>query len=212
MLLALDTSSPQVSVALARDADVLDEAASEQTMKHGEQLAPMVAALLERTGTDRGELTAIAAGVGPGPFTGLRVGLVTARTLGHVLGIPVYGVCSLDVLAAEAVLTGDVAEDFVVATDARRREVYWARYGPRAERLTDPAVDRPLDVDWAGPVVGEGASLYPATFPLGLAPERPSAGWLARLVAEERATLLEPEPMYLRRPDAVAPGKPKSVS
>jgi tRNA threonylcarbamoyladenosine biosynthesis protein TsaB len=212
VLLALDTSSPQVSVALADGADVVAEAASAQTMKHGEQLAPLIASLLEQAGLVRQDLTAIAAGVGPGPFTGLRVGLVTARTLGFVLDIPVYGVCSLDVLACEAVLTGEVSEDFVVATDARRREVYWARYSGAAERLTEPAVDRPLDVDWAGPVVGEGAVLYEATFPLGLSPERPSAAWLARVVAEERAELVDPEPMYLRRPDAVAPAKPKRVS
>lgn len=212
MLLAIDTSSPQVSVALADGVDVAAEAASSHTMKHGEQLAPLVAGLLEQTGLVRQDLTAIAVGVGPGPFTGLRVGLVTARTLALVLEIPVYGVCSLDVLAVEAVATGEVAEEFVVATDARRREVYWARYSGEAERLTEAAVDRPLDVDWAGPVVGEGASLYPATFPLGLVPERPSAGWLARVVAEERAVLLDPEPMYLRRPDAVAPTRPKRVS
>ena len=88
MLLALDTSSPQVCVALADGTDVLVELVSEQTMKHGEQLAPLLVRALETSGIDRRDLTAIAVGVGPGPFTGLRVGLVTARTLGFVLGIP----------------------------------------------------------------------------------------------------------------------------
>ena len=97
-------------------------------MQHGEQLAPLVDRALERAGIVRQDLTAIGVGVGPGPFTGLRVGLVTARTLGFVLDLPVYGVCTLDVLAVEAVDTGTVGGDFVVATDARRREVYLASY------------------------------------------------------------------------------------
>lgn len=212
MLLALDTSSPRVTVALADGVDVAAERASEQTMRHGEQLAPLLEAVLADAGASRGDVTAIGVGVGPGPFTGLRVGLVTARTLAHVWSVPVYGVCSLDVLAVEAVDTGAVAQEFVVATDARRREVYWAAYSPTGERRGDPAVDRPLEVATELPVVGEGAVLYPAPFPLGLGPERPSAGWLARVVAEERAELLDPEPLYLRRPDAVAPGARKPVS
>jgi tRNA threonylcarbamoyladenosine biosynthesis protein TsaB len=212
MLLAFDTSSPQVSVALADGADVRASRASEQTMRHGEQLAPLVAAVLDDAGATRADLTAIAVGVGPGPFTGLRVGLVTARTLAHVLEIPVYGVCSLDVLAVEAVATAVVDEEFLVATDARRREVYWARYSATGERLAGPAVDRPLDVTWPGPVVGEGGRLYPAAFPLGLDPRRASAAWLARTVAEELAELVDPEPLYLRRPDALTPGARKQVS
>jgi len=212
VLLAFDTSSPQVTVALADGDDVVAEQASGQTMKHGEQLAPLIAAVLDSAGRTRRDLTAIGVGVGPGPFTGLRVGLVTARTLGYVLGIPVHGVCSLDVLAVEAVASGAVSSDFLVATDARRKEVYWAMYDASGARRTDPAVDRPGDVETEHPVVGEGAQLYPMAFPSGVRPLRPSAAWLARAVAGGRAELLKPEPMYLRRPDAVAPGKPKSVS
>ena len=212
MLLALDTSSPQVCVALADGEDVLVELVSEQTMKHGEQLAPLIVRVLATAGIDRKDLTAIAVGVGPGPFTGLRVGLVTARTLGFVLGIPVHGVCSLDVLAAEALGTGAVSSTFLVTTDARRKEVYWATYDAAGARLTDPAVDRPGDVETEHPVVGEGAVLYPMAFPSRVGPTRPSAGWLARAVAGGRVPVVEPEPMYLRRPDAVAPGPPKAVS
>src|SRR5512142_1987226 len=97
-------------------------------MKHGEQLAPLIEQALAQAGAGRQDLTAIAVGVGPGPFTGLRVGLVTARTLGFVLDIPVRGVCSLDVLAVEAADSGAVSGHFVVATDARRKEVYLASY------------------------------------------------------------------------------------
>ncbi|MEJ7832094.1 MAG: tRNA (adenosine(37)-N6)-threonylcarbamoyltransferase complex dimerization subunit type 1 TsaB, partial [Nocardioides sp.] len=117
MLLTFDTSSPTVTVALHDGADVVVELVSEQAMKHGEQLAPLIEQALRDAGIGRQDLTAIGAGVGPGPFTGLRVGLVTARTLAFVLDLPVYGVCSLDVLAVEAAATGVIVGDFVVATD-----------------------------------------------------------------------------------------------
>jgi len=212
VLLAFDTATPYVSVALHDGEDVLVELTSERPMKHGEQLAPLIEQALGRAGLVRQDLTAIAVGVGPGPFTGLRVGLVTARTLGFVLDIPVHGVCSLDVLAVEAVDTGAVSGHFVVTTDARRKEVYLASYDADAKRLHGPLVEHPGAAATDLPVVGEGAVLYPASFPHAVGPVRPSAGWLARMVTEERAELRDPEPLYLRRPDAVAPGKPKPVS
>lgn len=211
LLLALDTATPYVTVALHDGSDVVAELVSERAMKHGEQLAPLVAAALEQTRAVRQDLTAVAAGVGPGPFTGLRVGLVTARTLGFVLDVPVYGVCSLDVLAAEAA-DGGIGTDFCVATDARRKEVYLATYDAGGTRLDGPVVERPAVVATERPVVGEGAVLYPDSFPDARGPVRPGAGWLARVVTEERAELLDPEPLYLRRPDAEMPGKPKQVS
>jgi tRNA threonylcarbamoyladenosine biosynthesis protein TsaB len=213
VLLAFDTSSPTVSVALHDGADVVTEHTSQRVMKHGEQLAPLIETALGAAGIVRQDLTAIAVGVGPGPFTGLRVGLVTARTLGYVLDLPVYGVCSLDVLAVEAVDTGAVDDgEFAVATDARRKEVYLARYDGQARRLSGPVVDKPAVLATDGPVVGEGAGLYPDAFPAGRGPRRPSAGWLARTVTDERAELRDPEPLYLRRPDAVAAHAPKKVS
>src|SRR5690349_8916195 len=115
-------------------------------MKHGEQLAPLIDGVMRQVGIVRQDLTALAVGVGPGPFTGLRVGLVTARTLAFVLEIPVYGVCSLDVLAVEAVATGAVGGEFVVATDARRKEVYLASYDEEGRRMAGPVVDRPADL------------------------------------------------------------------
>ena len=108
MLLAFDTATPLVTVALHDGEDVVCELVSERPLQHGEQLAPLIDRALRETGLVRQDLTAIGVGVGPGPFTGLRVGLVTARTLGYVLEIPVYGVCTLDVLAIEAVDTGAV--------------------------------------------------------------------------------------------------------
>jgi tRNA threonylcarbamoyladenosine biosynthesis protein TsaB len=213
VLLAFDTATPFVSVAVHDGEDVVVELRSDRSMKHGEQLAPLIEQALARAGIGRQDLTAVAVGVGPGPFTGLRVGLVTARTLGYVLDIPVHGVCSLDVLAVEAVETGAVtAGEFLVATDARRKEVYVARYDEGGVRLAGPVVDKPAALATDQPVVGEGGALYPEAFPHRTGPAAPSAGWLARVVAEERAELLDPEPLYLRRPDAVAPGKPKRVS
>jgi tRNA threonylcarbamoyladenosine biosynthesis protein TsaB len=181
-------------------------------MRHGELLAPGITAVLDEAWVPRADVTAVAVGVGPGPFTGLRVGLVTARTLGFVLDLPVYGICTLDVLAVEAVETGAVSGDFVVATDARRKEVYLASYDEGGARRDGPDVARPADVATDLPVVGEGALLYPESFPHPAGPVRPSAGWLARVIAEERAELLDPEPLYLRRPDAAQPGTPKRVS
>jgi tRNA threonylcarbamoyl adenosine modification protein YeaZ len=213
VLLALDTSTPLVSVALYDDG-VVDVATSERPMQHGEQVAPMISAALARVGAIRQDVTAVAAGVGPGPYTGLRVGLVTARTLGLALGIPVYGACSLDVLAVEAV---DTAGEPVVATiDARRKELFWAEYDEEGRRLGELHVDRPVALaerlDPRLLVVGAGPRIYPDAFPRTAGPERPSAATLAVAVAEERVELLDPEPVYLRRPDAIAPGPPKRVS
>ncbi len=212
MLLAFDTSSPTVTVALHDGDDVVTEHTSERAMKHGEQLAPLIETALSAAGLVRQDLTAIGVGVGPGPFTGLRVGLVTARTLAYVLELPVYGVCSLDVLAVEAAATGVVDGEFAVATDARRKEVYLATYDVDGRRLTGPIVDKPAVLATEGAVVGEGAQLYPEAFPHGIDPRRPSAGWLARALADERVELHDPEPLYLRRPDAVLAHPPKKVS
>ena len=211
MLLAFDTATPLVTVALHDGDDAVLELTSEQRLKHGEQLAPLIERALSDAGIVRQDLTAIAVGVGPGPFTGLRVGLVTARTLALALELPVYGVCTLDVLAVEAVDTAAVREDFVVATDARRKEVYLASYDADGARVDGPEVLKPADAATERPVVGEGAVLYSEAFPRAVGPARPSAGWLARVVAEERAELLDPEPLYLRRPDAVVNATRKPV-
>ena len=180
-------------------------------MQHGEQLAPMISTALREVGASRGDLTAIAAGVGPGPFTGLRVGLVTARSLGLVLGIPVHGVSSLDVLAARAVRSG-VAEPFLATLDARRKELFWAAYDGQGHRLDGPHVDRPANLPGDRLVVGAAADVYPSAFVRTARPEGPDAATLATIVADGQAELVVPEPVYLRRPDAALPGRPKRVS
>ena len=211
MLLTFDTASPTVSVALHDGHDVVVELVSDLAMKHGEQLAPLIEQAMLEAGIVRQDLTAIGVGIGPGPFTGLRVGLVTARTLGFALEIPVYGVCSLDVLAAEAAAALG-GRDFVVATDARRKEVYLASYDAEGARTAGPVVDKPAVVATDVPVVGEGGTLYPDHFPQRTGPARPSAGWLARVITDELAEIHDPEPMYLRRPDVEAPRPRKPVS
>lgn len=209
MLLAFDTATPHVTVALHDGSSVVATFESEESMRHGEMLAPGIQRVLAEVGAAATDLTAIAVGVGPGPFTGLRVGLVTARTLAFARGLPVHGVCSLDILAAEALDAG--MGDFVVATDARRKEVYVATYAG-GRRVSGPEVRKPVDAATEGPVVGRGALLYPEHFPHAVGPEHPSAAVLCAVVAERRFEILDPEPLYLRRPDAAEPGKPKLVS
>lgn len=213
MLLAFDTATAAVTVALHDGERVVASSTVVDAMRHGELLAPAITAVLDEAWVPRQDVTAIAVGVGPGPFTGLRVGLVTARTLGAVLDIPVYGICTLDVLAAEALDSGATGgAPFLVATDARRKEVYWATYDEDGRRLDGPYVSKPREVATDRPVVGRGATLYPEAFPHAVGPEYPSAGVLAAVLTDERAELLDPEPLYLRRPDAATPGKPKKVS
>jgi tRNA threonylcarbamoyl adenosine modification protein YeaZ len=211
VLLALDTSTRFVSVAVHDEDAVVAAATSDRPMQHGELLAPLLDRVLAEAGAIRQDVTAVAVGVGPGPYTGLRVGLVTARVLGATLGIPVYGVCSLDVLAVRAV-DGGVAEPFLATLDARRKELFWASYDETGQRLDGPHVDRPDDLPRDGLVVGDGPVRYPDAFRRTAGPELPDAATLALVVVEERAELVDPEPIYLRRPDAAVPGPPKKVS
>jgi tRNA threonylcarbamoyladenosine biosynthesis protein TsaB len=200
MLLAFDTATPHVTVALHDGDRVVAEFSSSEAMKHGEMLAPGIADVLAQVGATSRDITAVAVGVGPGPFTGLRVGLVTARTLALALDITVYGVCTLDILAAEAMDAGH--DDFLIATDARRKEVYLASYASR-QRVSGPDVVKPADAATDRLVVGRGALLYPEAFPNAAGPEHPDAAVLADVVVRERFELLDPDPLYLRRPDAV---------
>jgi tRNA threonylcarbamoyladenosine biosynthesis protein TsaB len=209
VLLAFDTATPHVTVALHDGAGVVASFDPEESMRHGEMLAPGIQRVLADAGARSADVTAIAVGVGPGPYTGLRVGLVTARTLAFVRDVPVHGVCSLDILAAAAVDAG--LEEFVVATDARRKEVYLASYAD-GRRTSGPLVSKPVDVRTDLPVVGRGAALYPEAFPNRVGPQHPSAAVLCDVVVNGRFRLLEPNPLYLRRPDAVEPGKPKRVT
>ena len=162
------------------------------------------------------DLGAVAVGLGPGPFTGLRVGIMTAAALSDALGIPAYGCCSLD--AVDPWGEGER----VVVTDARRKEVYWAEYAEDDERVAGPSVMTPAalaaalrEVGWTGRVVGAGALAHPELFPAAAEPRHPSAEGIVLLAARralEGAPAEPLVPLYLRRPDAVPPGATKSVT
>ena len=226
LVLGFDTATPAVSVALHNGDRVIAEAFAVDARRHSELLMPMITKVMAEAGAARTELTAVAVGVGPGPYTGLRVGVVTARVLGSVLGVPVPGLCSLDIMAA-AVLAGPVraarpGREFLVATDARRKEVYWARYDAAGRRLAGPSVGPASSIPDAADlaVAGTGGQLHPEAFGELIGPAYPDAGTLARLVAGSLADpggfagppLLAAEPLYLRRPDAKEPGPPKRVT
>ncbi|KIF68395.1 peptidase M22, partial [Streptomyces sp. AcH 505] len=139
LLLAVDTATSAVTVALHDGTSVIAEESQVDARRHGELLLPAVDRVLAGAGMRLDAVTDVVVGVGPGPYTGLRVGLATAVTFGSVLGVPVHGLCTLDGLAYAAGLEGP----FAVATDARRKEVYWARYADARTRTGEPAVDRP---------------------------------------------------------------------
>lgn len=206
-MLALDTATEVVSVALHDGQHVLAERSKSGAKRHAELLAPALAGVLAEIGAAAHDLTDIVVGVGPGPYTGLRVGLMTARTLGAALGIPVRGGCTLDVLAAAATEPGP----FLVATDARRREVYWASYANPHTRVEGPGVAKPDDVSTEQPVVGRGAQRYPDAFPNARMPLDPSAAVLAGAVLAGSVPTLAPKPLYLRRPDVAEPARRKPV-
>lgn len=216
LILALDTATEAVAAAVldAATGTVVGREVTLGPTAHGERLAPVVEAALAQAGITPRQLGAVGVGRGPGPFTGLRVGLVHAAVLGWALGIPVHGVCTLDVLARQAVAEG-LEGPFLVATDARRREVFWARYDRSGARIAGPAVGPAAGIpDRAVPVVGLGAQRYPEALPDGRPPLHPDPGHLARMVAGAIAAgaPADTSPLYLRRPDATVAGARKRVT
>jgi tRNA threonylcarbamoyl adenosine modification protein YeaZ len=170
-VLAIDTSTSRTSVAIIEDSKVLYNSFRDGATAHGPSLPALVQEALAVSDVDE-----VVVGMGPGPFTGLRVGIAFAQSFALAREIPVRGVCSLDAIAAQI-----QEDDFVVTVDARRKEVYWARY-TNGVRVTDPAVNFPADVT--------GAVIHADLFP-----EMVSLVNLQGNIAE---------PIYLRRPDAVA--------
>jgi tRNA threonylcarbamoyl adenosine modification protein YeaZ len=234
LVLALDTSTPACSVALVNVLDAAPRPAAVRPLafrqvvdarRHGELLSPLTRDTLAEAGVKPADLAGVVVGLGPGPFTSLRVGIVTAATFAAALGLPCHGVCSLDGLgAATGGRTG-------VVTDARRREVFWAAYADGA-RIAGPAVDRPgraaelLRADGVDDATGPGLALYPDAFAdftaaqggagAGAAvPEYPDPAVLAALAAPDLLAGRAPGPLtpiYLRRPDVAEPGPAKAVT
>jgi tRNA threonylcarbamoyl adenosine modification protein YeaZ len=239
LVLAFDTSTPAVTVAVVEvggslrdpsgaasfgpgdlESQTLAERTEIATNRHGELLAPLIREVLATAGTSPSDLDAIGVGLGPGPFTGLRVGIVTAKAMGDALGVATYGECSLDVMARGYPRGGD---PFAVLTDARRKQVYWARYDGAGARLDGPELGRPADVaellrGRAAVVAGAGAELYRADFAgfeVAQVYPYPKASELARMGGSVPGRSLPSdglEPLYLRRPDAQPPGRPKQVT
>lgn len=216
LVLALDTSA-DVTVALVRDGVTLAARRAVEQRRHAELLAPLVVEVLAEAGLEAVALGAVVVGTGPAPFTGLRAGLVTARTLAWSLGVPVLGVCSLDAYAAQTYDGGaDRDVEVLVVTDARRREVYAARYRPDGSQGDVVSVEGPAVLHAAtlaaepstarAVVVGPGAGLFPDD--LTAAPGAPTVldpAVLARLAVLRAAAGREQPtaPLYLRRPDVM---------
>ena len=202
-VLAIDTSVG-VSVAILRSNGELTQSQAVDHGMQGELTAELISQVVADSGLEISEITDVVVGVGPGPFTGLRVGLVTAAVFAHARNIPIHGICSLDAIAF------DYAKPCVVVTDARRKELYWARYEDK--RIGEPQVSKPEDLLAQFPdseFVGPGAQLYP-DFISGKVSEL-KAGSLAKLFVSGKAQLVDVSPMYLRKPDAVEPTTRKSV-
>jgi tRNA threonylcarbamoyl adenosine modification protein YeaZ/ribosomal-protein-alanine acetyltransferase len=196
VVLAIDTATPAVTAGVVADGDLLAQRVTVDARAHAEQLTPNVLGALADAGLRMADLHAVVVGCGPGPFTGLRVGMATAAAYGHAVGIPVYGVCSLDAIGGQT--TGET----LVVTDARRREVYWARYRDGV-RIDGPAVNAPADVDPGRARAIAGSPEHAALF--GLPVCEPSHPTPAGLVGSVREWSGNPEPLvplYLRRPDA----------
>ncbi|MFE9744892.1 tRNA (adenosine(37)-N6)-threonylcarbamoyltransferase complex dimerization subunit type 1 TsaB [Saccharothrix saharensis] len=221
LVLALDTATPAVTAGVVEltpgsPPRLLAQRVTVNAKAHGELLTPHLQEALAEAGHRLSDLDAIVCGSGPGPFTGLRVGLVTAAALGQALNRPVYPVPTPDAVALDAA-TG---KPLLVATDARRKEVYWAAYDAAGRRTDGPHVDRPADLVAKLPAVaeaaGEGAELYADVIGLPVVPARyPSPVSLVAAAAEELLAGARPAaltPLYLRRPDAVEPVGRKRVT
>jgi len=199
LILAIDTATPAVTAGVVRDGEVLAERVTVDARAHAERITPNVLAALADAGLAMADLDAVVVGCGPGPFTGLRVGMATAAAYGHALDIPVYGVCSLDAIGGQT--TGET----LVVTDARRREIYWARYGDGV-RIDGPAVNAPGDVDPGAAQAVAGSPEHAALFDLPhRGPTRPTPGGLVAAVTDWSGSPPPLVPLYLRRPDAKAP-------
>jgi tRNA threonylcarbamoyl adenosine modification protein YeaZ len=209
LVLALDTATPTLVVGVARWADgqeieVLAERAVPSGNRHAELLTPAVREVLADAGLAMAGLDAIVTGLGPGPYTGLRVGVVSAAALGDARGLPVVGVCTHDAIGSGA---------RTVVTDARRKEVYWAAYAADGSRLEGPDVVRPEELHRSGTFVGDPA--FAERLGAAVTPAEVTTAGLVRAAA---AQLADPSsaapliPLYLRRPDATPPAALKAVS
>lgn len=205
MLLAIDTSAGTSVAVVDREAGVLAEVIETDTMRHAEVVGDLIAEALRMADVEPSALSGVVAGTGPGPFTGLRVGLAAAKAFAFGRGLPVVPVVSHDAVASERYEAGQVGA-LLVVTDARRRERYWTAYSGV------DALGLPIRLD--GPGLGKPDDLpYPELARFDA--EVVSAGRLGML-AEVRYANGVPadadEPLYLRSPDVTLSAGPKRVS
>jgi tRNA threonylcarbamoyladenosine biosynthesis protein TsaB len=211
VILAIDTSTPITSVAVVDGDDVLARASHDDARGHAEVIGGLVERVLAEAGVARTDM--VLCGVGPGPYTGLRVGISFARALALSWGVPVHGVCSLDAVAFAIHAKNKAGDHFAVALDARRREVFWAKYDAAGDRELGPLVQRPSDIDpavrallWCGPAAD-------LVRPDAASVQFPDAEWMARLVHHRGSAVLVPAlPIYLRQPDATLPATPPPIA
>lgn len=195
MQLALDTSTTWSSIALM-DGGVVVAVDETCGVNPGEAVVSQIDRLFRGAGIERSALTGIVVGVGPGPYTSTRIGVAIARSLAFALDLDLAGVCSHDAIAAEFVaeFPGVAADGFIVATDARRREVYWASYDKDCRRRAGPTVAKPAELiaEWPeDSFVGNGLERYPELVSESrvrvLGPSHPSAAWIAAVATEAMA-------------------------
>jgi tRNA threonylcarbamoyladenosine biosynthesis protein TsaB len=218
LILSIDTSAIASAALLTGEGETVGTFATEDTRTHAEVLAPGIHGILTAAGVTGTQLDALVVGVGPGPFTGLRSGIATARSLAFAWNKPLHGVMSLDAIAVDAALDAWRlgVDEFIVATDARRKEVYWARYfstGGTHQLIDGPHVSPPADVPEL-PAYGRGAGLYPELLRAvpdfaGAQPTAEALGRTAVVNLVRGLPLLDTTPLYLRESDAKVPGPRK---
>ena len=213
-LLAIDTSTNQIAIGLFQFGKPDLVLTKNDSLRHAEYASVLIQKIIKESGLNFSEVDAITCGIGPGPFTGLRVGIVSAQVIGHALNIPVYGVCSHDAIAYEHYQNNSHQESTVI-TDARRKEVYWTQYR-FGKRISTPKVSKLEDVE----IIGDKL-LHETLNPIFLAKiaieslnqsekildvktfvtDSPTGdGSIVSLPAQ---VLLPAIPLYLRRPDAL---------
>lgn len=225
LILALDTATPAVVAGVVAQARGSWEIREQRSVPAAQRQAEVLGAVLAELGVAAHDLDGVVVGVGPGPFTGLRVGVVAAAAYAHARAVPSYGVCSLDALVPMVAnglppaTAGPVAR--VAVTDARRREVYWCAYDVAGQRVRGPSVDRPADLAAASWITDAVEFVgNPGLSDVLGRPVTPAEPAIDVLVAraglsDDLAAWPDPVPLvpdYLRRPDAVPPGARKSAA
>jgi tRNA threonylcarbamoyl adenosine modification protein YeaZ len=194
--LAIDTATSQTGVALIAGEKVLWQGSHIGATDHGSALPDLVQSALNVSS----QVDQVVVGMGPGPYTGLRVGVSFAQAFAWARSVPLVGICSLDAIAF-----GITLDEFIVATDARRKEVYWAIY-KSGQRITEVAVSKPAELATGLPVFGEGANLYHLSQEQGISYPDP----VALVALSQDKKLHVSTPLYLRRPDALSISERKS--